>query len=363
MSAAADSCFAVDYADARRKFFDACAKHGLTVSTYRHRLNGPDGAALSTDVARLGTAEAERVLVVESGTHGVEGYAGSAIQVAWLLRPDAPQPPPGVAVVLVHALNPVGFAWTRRVNEDNVDLNRSFVDHAGGRYPANPGYAALAEAIVPRQWTAAAREAADAAMQAYAAAHGEEELRTAFKRGQHTHPLGLFYGGRAPTWSAETLQKVCDAFLPRARKAALIDIHTGLGPFGYGECLTPCAPESAEGRRATAWYGDVRYTMDKDSGYAGSQGTVVNGYMNGRPGIEWTCIGLEFGTRPQPHMREKLRAEGWLHAYGRPDHAEAARIKAELRDAFYPREPEWKPKVLARGIEVIERGLRGLAAS
>ena len=62
-------------------------------------------------------------------------------------------------------------------------------------------------------------------------------------------------------------------------------------------------------------------------------------------------------------MREKLRAEGWLHAYGRPDHAEAARIKAELRDAFYPREPEWKPKVLARGIEVIERGLRGLAAS
>ncbi len=36
--------------------------------------------------------------------------------------------------LLIHALNPYGFAWTRRVTEDNVDLNRNFVDHDKG-YP------------------------------------------------------------------------------------------------------------------------------------------------------------------------------------------------------------------------------------
>jgi hypothetical protein len=359
----AEPFFSLNFAAAREKFLAACAREGLGVVSYRHSKSGPDGGALFTDVTRIGPVDAERVLVVESGTHGVEGYAGSGIQIGLLSAAGAPRPPAGVALVLVHALNPYGFAWTRRVNEDNIDLNRSFVDHAGGRYPDNPGYAALADAIVPREWTAKSRKAADAVMQAYAARHGEDELRTAFKRGQHTHPLGLFYGGRAPTWSAGTLKKICDDFLAAAKRAALIDIHTGLGPFGYGECLTPCAPDSAEGQRATAWYGDVRHTMDKDSGYSGSQGTVVNGYMWAKPGIEWTCIGLEFGTRPQPHMREKLRAEGWLHAYGGADHPDAARIKAELRDSFYPNEPEWKPLVLARGLEIVARGLKGLAAS
>ncbi len=357
---ASERNFSASYAEARGKFLDACAARGLAVTSHRNPQAGPDGGGLFTDVARLGAADAERVLIVESGTHGVEGYAGSAIQVAVLSDP-AMVPPPGVALLLVHTLNPYGFAWTRRVNEDNIDLNRSFVDHAAGRYPENPGYADLADAIVPAQWTPAAIVAAEATLQAYAAAHGEHALRSAYKRGQHSHPKGLFYGGRSPTWSAGIVGRVCGEFLSAARRAGLVDIHTGLGPFGYGDCLTPCAPDSPEGRRATAWYGTVRHTMDKDSGYAGSQGTVVNGYMWAKPGIEWTCIGLEFGTRPQPEMQQALRAEGWLYANGGPDHPDATRIKAALRDAFYPREPEWKPMVLARGLEVVSRGLKGLA--
>lgn len=361
MTTAGEDSFSADYAEARQKFLDGCAARHLAVTSHRNPHAGPGGIDLFTDVARIGPRDAERVLVVESGTHGVEGYAGSGIQVA-LLRDKSLTPPDGVALVLVHALNPYGFAWTRRVNEDNIDLNRSFVDHAGGRYPDNPGYAALADAIVPAEWSKAALDVAEAKLQAYVAAHGEHSMRDAYKRGQHTHPLGLFYGGRAPTWSAGVLRRVCEEFLARARRAGLIDIHTGLGPFGYGDCLTPCAPDSPEGRRASAWYGEVRHTMDKQSGYAGSQGTVVNGYMWAKPGIEWTCIGLEFGTRPQPQMQKALRAEGWLFAHGGPDHPEAPRIRAELRDAFYPQEPEWKPLVLARGLEVVARGLKGLAA-
>jgi hypothetical protein len=354
--------FSQSYAEARQKFLALCARRGLPVTSYRNPAPGPDGVELYTDVARMGPTEADRVLFVESGTHGVEGFAGSGIQCVLLDDDAAPRPAPGVALVLVHALNPYGFAWIRRVNENNVDLNRSFVDHAGGKYPENPGYADLADSVVPREWTDAARKAADDAYAAYAKTHGDYAAQTAYKRGQHTHPNGLFYGGRAPTWSAGTVAAFVKEQTKGAKRAGLIDLHTGLGPFGYGDCLTPCEPESSEGRRATAWYGNVRHTLDKTSGYSGSQGTIINGYTEAAPNLEWTCIGLEFGTRPPEVMRAALRGEGWLHAYGSPDHPEAKRLKQMLRDAYYPQEPEWKELVTARGLEVVSLGLKGIAA-
>jgi hypothetical protein len=356
-----DHCFSASYSQARQRFLAAAEALRLPVTTYRNPAPGPGGIALTTDVARLGPPDAERVLIVESGTHGIEGYAGSAIQVALLTDRGAPRPGPGVALVLVHAINPYGFAWGRRVNEDNIDLNRSFVDHGAGAWPENPGYVALADAIVPREWTDDSRRVADAAFAAYAAQHGEHALQSAYRRGQHTHPNGLFYGGRAPTWSARTVATICAQQLNGARRAGLIDIHTGLGPFGFGDCLTIYPPDSPEGQRASAWYGTVRHTMDQESGYAGSQGTIINGYTANAPAREWTCIGVEFGTRPANEMRLALRAEGWLHAYGGADHPDAAAIRQRLRDGYYPQEPEWKEMVLTRGLEVIARGLSGIS--
>ena len=361
MSTLAEANFSQSYAEARRKFLALCGRRNLAVTSYRNPAAGPDGTELYTDVARIGSDDAERVLFVESGTHGVEGFAGSGIQCVLLDDEHGPRPAPGTALVLVHALNPYGFAWIRRVNENNVDLNRSFVDHAKGDYPDNPGYADLADSVVPHEWTEASRAAADDAYAAYAAKHGDYAAQTAYKRGQHTHPNGLFFGGRAPTWSAGTVEKIVAQHTRGARHAGLIDLHTGLGPFGYGDCLTPCDPHSAEGRRATAWYGKVRHTLDKTSGYSGSQGTIINGYTDAAPEIEWTCIGLEFGTRPPEVMRAALRGEGWLHAYGSPDHPDAKGLKQALRDAYYPQEPEWKELVAARGIEVIALGLKGIA--
>jgi hypothetical protein len=101
--------------------------------------------------------------------------------------------------------------------------------------------------------------------------------------------------------------------------------------------------------------------MDKESGYAGSQGTIINGYTRAAPDLEWTCIGVEFGTRPASEMRLALRAEGWLHAYGGADHPDAAAIRQRLRDGYYPQEPEWRRMVMQRGLEVVGSGLEGIA--
>ena len=81
------------------------------------------------DVACLGPGQSRAVLVLTSGTHGVEGFCGSGCQVSLLedsrfLRQIERA---GIALLMIHAVNPYGFSHLRRVNEDNVDLNRNFI--------------------------------------------------------------------------------------------------------------------------------------------------------------------------------------------------------------------------------------------
>lgn len=79
-------------------------------------------------------------MLMVSGTHGVEGYYGSDCQIAWLDALDEKALPADTALLLVHLLNPWGAAHLRRVNEDNIDLNRNLIDFSQP-VPANPDYA------------------------------------------------------------------------------------------------------------------------------------------------------------------------------------------------------------------------------
>ena len=144
--------FSSDYSEARAKFLAACEAANAPVEHFRNPETGPSGEPLFTDVTVLGPDDAERVLLLCSGTHGVEGFAGSAIQTGLLRDGIAERLPDGVRLVMIHALNPFGFAHLRRTNEDNVDLNRNFIDHAVA-HPLNPGYDDLAEIISPKTYS------------------------------------------------------------------------------------------------------------------------------------------------------------------------------------------------------------------
>ena len=137
---------------------------------------GPNGEPLYLDTARFGAADAANMLVLISSTHGVEGHCGSGAQIAWLATGGPAKLPTGTGALLVHAINPSGFAWTRRVNEDNVDLNRNFVDHDKA-YPKNDGYLALADAILPKDWNDATKAETQRAFDAYAQKHGAYGLQ------------------------------------------------------------------------------------------------------------------------------------------------------------------------------------------
>src|SRR5262249_50013786 len=144
---------AQSYAEARQKFLAAADSADLDVESHAHPMLGRDGEALALDVARDGPRDAQRLLLISSGWHGVEGFGGSGVQAA--LRRDAAwrqaAHDAGVAVVYLHALNPYGFSWWRRTTHENVDLNRNFHDFSKP-LPSNPGYDEIASLLVPPTW-------------------------------------------------------------------------------------------------------------------------------------------------------------------------------------------------------------------
>src|SRR5262252_5152727 len=144
--------FSANYREARERFCAAAERASARLGRYllpeRH---GPQGESLSIDVARLGPERSRDALVVLSGTHGVEGLAGAGCQVGFLTDRLYEALPSSACALLVHALNPHGFAWLRRVNEDNVDLNRNFRDFAAP-LPDSSDYEALHDLLVPKEW-------------------------------------------------------------------------------------------------------------------------------------------------------------------------------------------------------------------
>ena len=361
--------FSTDYRDARERFCAAAERASARLGRYLlPERCGPHGESLSIDVARLGAERSRDALVVLSGTHGVEGLAGAGCQVGVLTDRLYEALPSSACLLLVHALNPHGFAWLRRVNEDNVDLNRNFIDFS--HPPPSTAYEPLHPWLIPTDWEGDARVRADAALQQYIAARGMRAFQQALTAGQYTCPDGLFYGGIAPTWSAQTLQRLLREQLPDAvQRVVVLDLHTGLGPTAYGEpILIPCA--RGDFARTRAWFGcEVRSlaaeesvnTTGDESVSAELEGTLARGFQAALPKHEITFLGLEFGTRPVLDVLTALRTDHWVHARAPRDAVRTAGAQRLMRDAFYRDTPAWQAAVYGRVADFVFRACRGLA--
>ena len=354
--------FSADYREARRKFRDAAIRAGAALESHVNpKARGPEGDELATDVARLGPRDASRVLITISATHGAEGFSGSGAQVGSFEAGLARELPADTGLVAIHAINPYGFAWLRRVTEENVDLNRNFVDHSAP-LPRNPGYDELADAICPSEWQDAARDAARRRLEAYGSKHGAAALQFAITAGQYDHADGVFYGGARPTWSREILLGAVAGHAAHARRLAVIDFHTGLGPWGYGEPIVTHAPNTPALARARQWFGDrITSTALGNSSSADVQGDILSGLEKRHQRAEFTGLALEYGTLPLHQVLDAVRADNWLHIHGDVGSPQGREIKAMVRDAFYGDKDDWKSMVFEQAVAAERSALRGLA--
>jgi len=319
--------FSGNYSEARQKFIEASRAADAHIDSFEHHLKGPEGEALFTDIALIGSKDASTILVLGSGTHGVEGFTGSAIQTGLLREGLGSDLKPGMSIVLIHAFNPYGFAYLRRFNEDNVDLNRNFVDHSKP-YPANHGYEELQNAISPKSISFGATIKSIFSILRYRLKFGKTELKKAISGGQYSDPQGLFFGGHSEIWSNKTIRAISKRYLSNAEQVVFIDFHTGLGPYGKAEVILNESEQSLAYKRAVEWWGDrAKTTTSGESISVDLRTTLKLAIPRMLPDTEVTAVGLEFGTFSALKVFWALRAENWLHNNGADNYPDRNTIK------------------------------------
>lgn len=362
----AAGAFPADYATSAARFRSVAADFGGASRRYDNPNRGPRGEELATDTAWFGPRDAERVLVLVSATHGVEGFCGAGAQVDWMTQGGPRSLPAGTAALLVHAINPYGYAWLRRTTEEGVDLNRNCIAFDHG-LPDNPGYTELAAHFVPPSLDPETLARADAALAAYRERHGLFAYDVARSAGQYTHPEGIFYGGTGPTWALRTIGAVCaDHHLADRKGVAVIDYHTGLGAFGYGEPIVGHKPGTSGQARCRAWYGSsLGEPLLGTSASVPIAGLTQNAWELLIGADRMTFVALEFGTYAPDIGTAALRAEHWLHAHGTVDwSSELTRsIKAELSRFYYPGTRDWQELVLLRSRQILAQATDGLQSA
>ena len=351
--------FSATYAEARAKFLAAAA--GTRLESHPEPLRGFELDALAMDVARIGADDADALLIVSSGCHGVEGYCGSGAQVALLhdesFRARARHA--GVALLFIHALDPWGFSFGRRVTHEGVDLNRNFIDFRHPP-PGNPGYDQLAPLLLPEQWPPHAGN--ERQLMAYGASHGKAALQAAVSGGQYRHPDGLFYGGTAPTWSQQTLRMVLRQHAANCRLLGWIDVHSGLGESGVGERIFACRDDDTAKHRAKAWWGNrITFTEDGSSTSSDLHGNLWHAVHDECGQAAYAGITLEFGTQPQEVVLQALRYDHWAARRRLPHDEHVATARAAMRHAFYTETPEWKKAVVTQTRDAAVHAIDGMA--
>jgi len=349
-----EALFSPDFSTARKRFRERVQMGGGQLDILQLAPKGPSGEDLSIDIAWLGSKKPRRVFVHSSGLHGVEAFAGSAIQLQWL-EEGIPPLPQDSAILLAHVLNPFGMAWLRRFNENNVDLNRNFLAADDMFTGAPEGYKRLDGFLNPVTRPSDTLFYVRAAW--LLARFGMQALKQAIATGQYTNPRGLFFGGHGPENGPAKLQEYMTDHLANTERIVAIDVHTGLGRFGEDQLLVDAAPERAEvNRTLRRTFGECVQQLDIGGVAYEIRGAHYNMYYRLFPQAETHFAVQEFGTYNLLRVLQALRAENHWHSYG--SGALEHTTKAALLEVFNPRKKKWRLSVLRRGREVMTQAVK-----
>jgi hypothetical protein len=340
------SYFSQSYEEARARLRASIEQAKGEYEAYPIGIEGPDGDPLTIDIGRIGPADAKRTLVLSSGTHGVEGFFGSAAQLAaienWVEQPDR-----DASLVLIHAMNPYGFSYIRRVNENNVDLNRSFLLSDQPYQGADDAYAKRDLFLVRTVFNILR--------------YGYRSLKNAVVQGQYEFPKGLFYGGRKPPKTLEIIDQHLETWLGDAEKVVHIDWHTGMGKWATYILATSRSMGTPGAEALQTIFGRDRVQGLEPSGVLyeiqGAFGRWCESRFSDR---DYSCLLAEFGTYPSLKVLKALSDENRCHHWDTASGPATAASKQALREAFAPSASEWRNRCISQAMTIVEQAKRGL---
>lgn len=436
----AECVFSEFYSEARQKFLKRAMQmrgsnfeaylSGFEIGKGVHGGGKGETVHLVTDYLIMRGSKT-KFLFYFAGVHGTEGFAGSAVEIAVLdylqlhketldrysetavlrdqaklaeedpnIKPveiDESSLPP--TIVVVHAINPFGMHHNRRVNEDNIDINRNYLtqevlDNVGRRDPNFAGYLDLDFMLNPRGFPSSLTIVNDVYSHLKSAfallRYGLEPIKKTLLAGNYFRASGLAYGGKKQSASVKNMISLLDVVdVSAAEKITLIDLHTGLGPSGtdtlamlksgekkdvteeefadYIESKFPAESDLADPK----WKGGMKALSSAGkragsamSGYDLTIG-IVDDYCSTflAPHLadkkDLLCITQEFGTVDTVKVGKALIEENTAWHHG--TESEKALYGRRLRDAFYVQDAKWMNSIVHRGLTVFKQAFATVA--
>jgi hypothetical protein len=273
-------------------------------------------------------------------------------------------PAKDTAVIFFHAHNPWGFAHKTRVTEENVDLNRNFIDFRS-RCRRTAATKDLHPLIAIRDWNETAIAGVFAGLDAYREKVGEKAfLGRLQRRPVHRARTASSTAACRPQWSNDAFRAAVRQHLSaRARSPS----WTCIPASAPGASTSTCA-SIRRARRARARARLVGRARGEPAGRDAQEARHLQRHHHRRrrrnaAAGEVTCIVVEFGTRPRHEMQRASMAQRWMRFEGPRDPVLAAKVRREYEAAFYPADTEWRRRVLEQSRDFIDRGVAGISSS
>ena len=364
------------YRQCRNAFLDACSALDVAVRSFKLPFdNGPDGEGLFIDSVLVGDPDAAGLLNVSSGIHGVEGAAGSNAQTQWLMSDGPKRLPDNVAVHFIHAVNPWGFAMDSRTNENNVDLNRNFLDFP--KLPETPArYEAYHEGFRLSDPSEEEMAAIGVRIKQLQADDGMKNFMMLASGGQYVYADGLNFGGQLEEWSTTVVRRVFDEAAKARKAVSVIDYHTGLGEYADHIFLNFDDRDSQARARARQWFG--AQNIDREDIGAGEDGKknlprpdyiglLATDLASRAPQPENSmALVIEFGTYPVMDVVPDIIKENWVRRQRAENPAQGrdpvqSRIVQSYKEKFIPRDPAWRDAVFTLSEGHLKQAVAGLS--
>jgi hypothetical protein len=239
------------------------------------------------------------------------------------------------------------MAHLRRVNENNVDLNRNFLAPGEAYSGPDDSYREIDRILnyEPFEPFFLLR------LMGKLLANGFETLKKTIAQGQYDFADGVFYGGSHLQEGPALYQTWLKQNLGAAKKVAVLDVHSGLGRFAEEVLFCHIKKDLSVpdlGKKMTPLTANVGYKVR-----GGMESLTEQVFAN----AEWVHFTEEFGTYSMLRILRALREEN-MHFRAKK---KAGFANFRLKHAMNPESQKWQQIVVTEGLVTLQRLLAWLA--
>ena len=337
---------------------DSLVKNGITVEHTSYAIDESDGLYIDK-VYLPSSGERTNLILLTTGVHGMEGYIGSVMLDVFFAEVYPTLDTENTGILIVANVNPYGMKYMRRYNENNVDLNRNFIeDWDSFDRASNTEYPKVDKFLQPEGkmgnafwhevgfYLSLAKEAIFT---------GADTISDALLTGQYEYPEGVYYGGDGDEKSTTYLKGVFRECLDSEYENIVhVDIHSGYGPRYNMVIFNSVQDETTEAEAREMFGYDYIIAVDSEEFYP-TFGDTTDYFYRLKNGMESdkelysTCF--EFGTIGDSFIDSILSLkytvdENRQHWYPTDNEITEAVVRENYYELFYPTETKWREKTV-----------------